>query len=91
MVQDISDRKQLELLLQEHASNDPLTGLANRCEGATYLTAQAELCHLLNLHLGLAFIDIDHFKAVNDIYGHLAGDRVIQQVAQVLKGSVRIK
>lgn len=89
MVQDISDRKQLELLLQEHASNDPLTGLANRREGATYLTAQAELCHRLNLHLGLAFIDIDHFKAVNDIYGHLAGDRVIQQVAQVLKNAIR--
>jgi diguanylate cyclase (GGDEF)-like protein/PAS domain S-box-containing protein len=89
MVQDISDRKQLELLLQEHASNDPLTGLANRREGTTYLTAQAELCHRLNLHLGLAFIDIDHFKAVNDIYGHLAGDRVIQQVAQVLKNAIR--
>lgn len=89
MVQDISDRKQLELLLQEHASNDPLTGLANRREGATYLTAQAELCHRLNLHLGLAFIDIDHFKAVNDIYGHLAGDRVIQQVAQILKNAIR--
>ncbi len=89
MVQDISDRKQLELLLQEHASNDSLTGLANRREGATYLTAQAELCHRMNMHLGLAFIDIDHFKAVNDIYGHLAGDQVIQQVAQVLKNAIR--
>ena len=89
MVQDISDRKKLELLLQEHASNDPLTGLANRREGATYLTAQAELCHRLNMPLGLAFIDIDHFKAVNDIHGHLAGDQVIQQVAQVLKNAIR--
>jgi diguanylate cyclase (GGDEF)-like protein len=63
--------------------------LANRREGATYLTAQAELCHRLNMPLGLAFIDIDHFKAVNDIHGHLAGDQVIQQVAQVLKNAIR--
>ena len=89
MVQDISNRKQLELLLQEHASNDPLTGLANRREGSTYLQAQIELCHRLNLPLGLAFIDIDHFKAVNDIYGHLIGDQVLQQVANVVKHAVR--
>jgi len=89
MVQDISNRKQLELLLQEHASNDPLTGLANRREGATYLQAQIELCHRLNLSLGLAFIDIDHFKSVNDVYGHLTGDRVILQVAQAIKNSLR--
>ena len=89
MVQDISNRKQLELLLQEHASNDSLTGLANRREGNTYLQAQIELCHRLNLPLGLAFIDIDHFKSVNDIHGHLTGDNVLQQVADVVKHAVR--
>lgn len=89
MVQDISNRKQLELLLHEHASNDPLTGLANRREGTTYLQAQVELCHRLNMPLGLAFIDIDHFKAVNDMYGHLTGDQVLQQVAEVVKHAVR--
>lgn len=89
MVQDISNRKQLELLLHEHASNDPLTGLANRREGSTYLQAQVELCHRLDLPLGLAFIDIDHFKSVNDIHGHLTGDLVIQQVAQILKNTLR--
>jgi diguanylate cyclase (GGDEF)-like protein/PAS domain S-box-containing protein len=89
MVQDISNRKHLELLLQEHASNDPLTGLANRREGSTYLQAQIELCQRLNMPLGLAFIDIDYFKAVNDMYGHLTGDRVLQQVASVVKSAVR--
>lgn len=67
----------------------PLTGLANRREGSTYLQAQVELCHRLNLPLGLAFIDIDHFKSVNDIHGHLTGDLVIQQVAQILKSTLR--
>lgn len=89
MVQDISNRKKLELLLQEHASNDPLTGLANRREGSTYLQAQVELCHRLNMPLGLAFIDIDHFKSVNDMYGHLVGDQVLRQVAHVVKHAVR--
>lgn len=89
MVQDISNRKQLELLLLEHASNDPLTGLANRREGTTYLTAQVELCHRLNMPLGLVFIDIDHFKAVNDMFGHLVGDQVLQKVAETVKRTVR--
>ena len=89
MVRDISEHKQLELRLQEIAAYDPLTGLANRREGSNYLQAQFELCHRLDMPLGLAFIDIDHFKAVNDVCGHLTGDRVIKQVGDVLKNAVR--
>ena len=89
MVQDISERKKLELLLQEHAANDPLTGLANRREGATYLQAQVELCQRLNMPIGLAFIDIDYFKAVNDVFGHITGDLVLQRVAKAIKSALR--
>ena len=72
MVQDISERKKLELLLQEHAANDPLTGLANRREGATYLQAQVELCQRLNMPCrwgGEEFIVI----APNTTLEHMAG------------------
>lgn len=89
MVQDITDRKLLELQLQELASNDTLTGLANRRQGMIFLMSQVELCQRLGLSLGLGFIDIDNFKAINDVFGHLAGDRVLQQVGQAIKGAVR--
>ena len=89
MVQDISTRKQMELQLQALASSDTLTGLANRHQGSTFLKSQGELCQRLGLPLGLAFIDIDNFKGINDVYGHLTGDRVLQQVGQAVKGAVR--
>lgn len=89
MVQDISDRKYMEQQLQELASSDVLTGLANRREGANFLEAQLALCRRLELPLGLAFIDIDHFKQVNDVHGHQAGDAVLKHVGAVVSRSVR--
>ncbi len=89
MVQDISTRKQMELQLQALASSDMLTGLANRYQGTTFLKSQTELCQRLGLPLGLAFIDIDNFKVINDVYGHLTGDRVLQEVGRAVKGAVR--
>lgn len=89
MVQDISARKTLELQLQEMASSDALTGLANRRHGGDFLKAQVELCQRLGLPLGLAFIDIDNFKAINDVCGHLVGDEVLRRVGQTVKDGVR--
>ncbi len=89
MVQDISDRKQLELQLQELASFDPLTGLPNRREANAFLDTQAQLCRRMNLPLGIAFLDIDHFKQINDLHGHLAGDQVLRQIGTVIKNTVR--
>jgi diguanylate cyclase (GGDEF)-like protein len=71
--------------LQQQATEDPLTGLANRRHAELWLAAVATA----DRPLGVAIIDVDLFKTVNDRFGHLLGDRVLQQVASTLRGSVR--
>ena len=76
--------KHLQDLLIEHAHIDPLTGLPNR--RALMERLQGEWARIERHGGQLSFImaDIDHFKGVNDRYGHEAGDRVLQEVARVL-------
>jgi diguanylate cyclase (GGDEF)-like protein len=69
---------------------DPLTGVANR------RAFDDQLERMLNTHqdaleppLGIAMLDLDHFKRVNDEQGHLAGDRILQELAQLLKPTLR--
>ncbi|UGA56700.1 sensor domain-containing protein [Vibrio sp. VB16] len=86
---DISQQKQQENDLQHMAYHDPLTDLPNR----TKLTNQIkqEIYHAKrNQELfATIFIDIDHFKHVNDSYGHLVGDEVLCEIASRLKGILR--
>ena len=92
-----SESLHLANLQLEHASQtDPLTGLHNR----RYLSSQipADLAFYDREHersgddeqaLVFAIVDIDHFKRINDSYGHTTGDRVLQMFAQVLTGQVQ--
>ncbi|GAB3190839.1 sensor domain-containing diguanylate cyclase [Hydrogenophaga aquatica] len=89
MVQDITDRKQLQFQLERLASHDVLTGLPNRRQGELFLQSQVALCKRLDIPIGLAFIDIDHFKSINDVHGHLSGDQVLQMVGEAVRGAVR--
>jgi diguanylate cyclase (GGDEF)-like protein/PAS domain S-box-containing protein len=89
IVHDITNQKYNEQHLQKLASYDALTGLINRREGTQRLKDQIELACRLGVPLGIAYMDIDHFKRVNDIHGHEAGDKVLQRVAQVLQNAVR--
>jgi diguanylate cyclase (GGDEF)-like protein len=71
------------------ASHDSLTGLLNRrvfLDRLDHALAHAKRCQG---DLALLFIDLDHFKQINDRYGHAAGDQVLQAVAQRLRGLVR--
>lgn len=68
------------------AEHDPLTSLANRRH---FDAAAHRLLKLGPRALCLAVIDIDHFKSVNDLYGHDVGDRALRHVAQLLAGSLR--
>lgn len=71
------------------ATVDPLTGLANRQTMRSQLTGERDRAIRQRLPLTLALTDIDHFKKVNDTFGHAQGDNVLRAVAQVLRGAVR--
>lgn len=72
------------------ASVDPLTGVANRRKFDNELGALIALSHEEKTPLCLVMADIDHFKAVNDKFGHRAGDAVLKQFAELLGATVRV-
>lgn len=75
--------------LERIAALDPLTGVYNRRFGLQRLEEELSRVQRHAGPLALVMFDIDHFKRVNDTYGHLAGDRVIRRLAQVARASVR--
>ncbi|MFU8832578.1 MAG: GGDEF domain-containing protein, partial [Wenzhouxiangella sp.] len=81
-------QKQHELLRQL-ASIDPLTGAANRRAMKTDLMAATSGFHNNNQPYALAIIDIDHFKQVNDIHGHEAGDDVLVELVSLVQEVIR--
>lgn len=89
MVQDITNRKQLELKLEELASSDTLTGLPNRRQGTRFIESKLEFCRRLGLPMAIAFFDVDHFKQLNDRHGHSTGDAVLQRLANTVVSSLR--
>jgi len=76
-----------ELALQ--ASQDPLTGLKNRRRFEEDLRAELARSHRYGVAGALLMMDLDHFKQVNDTLGHPAGDRVLAEIATVLRGRAR--
>jgi len=81
MIFNLTDLKMQELALQKRADYDALTGLYNRRHGEEIAEQQLALMRRQRRPLGLALIDLDDFKQVNDLHGHLAGDQVLQRVA----------
>ncbi len=87
-IQDISSLKQKEQALLTLATTDPLTGLHNRRGFLGILQRQLELSEAA-LPGAFLMIDIDHFKKVNDTFGHPVGDLVIQSVTQAIRKTLR--
>ncbi len=77
------------LKLAEEANYDPLTGLLNRRQLYRILSDIADLAKLSGNPFTLAIIDIDNFKQINDKYGHIVGDCVLREVAQIMKKTFR--
>ncbi len=73
----------------DRATVDRLTGVANRQALLAALFAEVERASRYERPLCVAFVDIDHFKAVNDSYGHAAGDIVLRGVAQTIAANLR--
>ncbi len=71
--------------MQEQLKLDPFTGLNNRKTFDDHLPRLMEECRNTQKFISLAMIDVDHFKGVNDIYGHPAGDRVLLYLSHALK------
>lgn len=88
----VRERQKEEVLedLSKLAIYDPLTGLYNRRQMDQTLRTESMNAMQRNSIVGILIADIDHFKLVNDTYGHRAGDLMLQATAAVLKKSVRM-
>jgi diguanylate cyclase (GGDEF)-like protein len=83
------DLQQIQAKLQEQAIRDPLTGLYNRHYLNEALGRELDRARRQDLRVGVVLADIDHFKVVNDTYGHTAGDEVLKTVGALLQRSLR--
>jgi diguanylate cyclase (GGDEF)-like protein/PAS domain S-box-containing protein len=88
-VTDIDARKATEEQIRHMAQHDPLTGLPNRALFADRLQQALSLARRDHTHLALFFVDLDEFKAVNDRFGHAAGDLLLQEAARRMQACVR--
>ncbi len=75
--------------LREQATHDPLTGLWNHASILDLLKQEMVRAKREDMSVGVVMIDLDHFKNINDTYGHLAGDKVLHETAQRIKAATR--
>jgi diguanylate cyclase (GGDEF)-like protein/putative nucleotidyltransferase with HDIG domain len=78
-----------ERLLKEFAEKDAITGISNRRYAIELGRKEVDRAKRYGTPLSLVMLDLDDFKELNDRYGHLAGDRVISEVARILAGNSR--
>jgi len=88
-IEDISARQEMECELRAMATRDPLTGIANRRHFAEMAVREVERARRHGRELTVAMIDLDHFKAVNDTYGHACGDAALRLVVEAVVGELR--
>lgn len=78
-----------QLALQSSSERDPLTGVLNRSSMEQKITTELDRCQRQGSYFSLVIFDIDHFKQVNDQYGHLAGDAALRHIAAVTSAQLR--
>jgi diguanylate cyclase (GGDEF)-like protein/PAS domain S-box-containing protein len=89
IVRDISERKKYEELLYRQSITDPLTNIYNRRFFMQMLEQEMERTRRYGKPFSIIMLDLDHFKSVNDRFGHAAGDMVLKSVADMIKGRIR--
>ena len=85
----IAALRERSLKLERESQEDPLTGLANRRHFAQRLAAEMEVALAVGHPLSIAVGDLDHFKVINDRLGHAVGDKVLNEVAALMRGECR--
>ena len=88
---DVTEQRRLSHEMNHRASHDALTGLVNRSEFDLRLHRVLARAQLDRSDNALLYIDLDQFKLVNDACGHAAGDQLLRQVSQLLRGTVRTR
>jgi len=89
MLHDITELRGLARQMSYQATHDALTGLANRREFERRLEESIDSGHRGDGQHVLCYLDLDHFKLVNDTSGHVAGDSMLREVAKLLRDAVR--
>ena len=90
LLRAVAERDNVYARLDALARTDPLTGLANRRAFLEHAQAFLSAAARSGAPLALLLLDIDRFKAVNDRFGHGAGDAVLRAVAAALRGAIRV-
>ncbi len=80
----------LRMVLREQSVLDPLTGLYNRRYLNEYLKVEYHRAVRSGMPISFLMLDIDHFKNINDTYGHPLGDEVLKNLANIIRGTVRL-
>ena len=76
-------------LLERQATTDTLTGICNRLRFNDLLLQNVDEARRYRFPISLIMFDIDHFKKVNDVHGHLVGDRVLKEIVAVVSANIR--
>ena len=89
LVEDSTERRNAEATMRHMARYDSLTGLVNRTFLQDKMNALLTKLEATGESCGVLFIDLDHFKQVNDTLGHPCGDELLREVSERLKGCAR--
>lgn len=89
LLETVAELERAVTQLRRDALTDPLTGLSNRRSLWSQLRLEVEAAESQQVPFCLLFVDIDHFKRLNDGFGHLSGDLVLRQLAELLRGHLR--
>ena len=87
--EEIEERKRVEKQLHHLATTDPLTGAYNRRHFFDLAEKEFDRSHRYNREISIILVDVDHFKEINDTFGHIAGDQLLQIIAERFVSNLR--